>query len=77
MSGLVYLLMVHQETIEELKYFSYRSENKSRNKGNQQEVSYSKNHTNDHHETLLFNVLFPPSIILQAYFRFKENAIKN
>ena len=77
MSGLVYLLMVHQETIEELKYFSYRSENKSRNKGNQQEVSYSKNHTNDHHETLLFNVLFPPSIILLAYFRIKENAIKN
>ena len=77
MSGLVYLLMVHQETIEELKYFSYRSENKSRNKGNQQEVSYSKNHTNDHHETLLFNVLFPPSIILLAKFRFKENAIKS
>ena len=77
MSGLVYLLMVHQETIEELKYFSYRSENKSRNKGNQQEVSYSKNHTNDHHDTLLFNVLFPPSIILLAKFRFKENAIKS
>ena len=76
MSGLVSLLMVHQETIEELKYLSYRSENKSRNKGNQQEVSYSKNHTNDHHDTLLFNVLFPPSIILLAYFRFKENAIK-
>ena len=76
MSGLVYLLMVHQETIEELKYFSYRSENKSRNKGNQQKVSYSKNHTNDHHDTLLFTVLFPPSIILLAYFRFKENAIK-
>ena len=76
MSGLVYLLMVHQETIEELKYFSYRSENKSHSKGNQQEVSYSKNHTNDHHDTLLFYVLFPPSIILLAYFRFKENANK-
>ena len=77
MSGLVYLLMVHQETIEELKYLSYRSENKSHSKGNQQEVSYSKNHTNDHQDTLLFYVLFPPSIILLAYFRFKENAIKN
>jgi hypothetical protein len=50
--------MVHQVAIEELKYFSYRSENKSHSKGNQQEVSYSKNHTNDHHDTLLFNVLF-------------------
>jgi hypothetical protein len=52
--------MVHQVAIEELKNLSYRSENKSRNKGNQQKVSYSKNHTNDHHDTLLFNVLFHP-----------------
>ncbi len=65
--------MVHQVAIED-KYFSYRQENKSRNKGNQQEV-LQQNHTSDHHDTLLlmyfFHLYYTPGL-----FQIQGNAIK-
>ena len=64
--------MVHQVAIEELKYFPIARKQEPQ-QGQPARSKLRQNHTNDHHDTLLFNVLFStPSIILLAYFRFKE-----